>query len=189
MRFPVRGAARRAPRASARPRRCVMLLGPAVSNDMESAPMVRKVLTVLLALFTLTAAVTAQSVDETKFREKQADVLHKYAASAHKSGFPQVAKRVWLMLLSEYQPDHPDAREALGYRKVGPSWALDPEFVYPKNDAPDPKAASKLQEQWTDVAGKLAKAHLATAEEYEKAGRTDMARWHFEKVIYFTPQD
>jgi hypothetical protein len=166
-----------------------MLLGPVDPNETESVSMVRKALLALLALITLVGLVRAQAADETKFREKQADALHKYAESAFKSGFPLVARRVWLMVLSEYQPDNSDVRAALGYKKVGNSWTLDPEFAYPKNDAPDPKAASKLQEQWKAVAEKVAKAHLAMAQEYEKAGRTDMARWHFEKVIYFTPED
>jgi hypothetical protein len=151
--------------------------------------MARKVLSVLVALLTLTAALRAQSPEELKFRAKQADALHKYAASAFKVGFPQVAKRVWLMLLSEYEPDHEDAREALGYQRVGTSWALDPAFVYPKSDTPDAKAAARLQEEWRAVADRVAKAHLAMAQDYEAAGRTDMARWHYEKVIYFQPAD
>jgi hypothetical protein len=151
--------------------------------------MARKILTLLVALFALTALVTAQSADEVKFRDKQADALHKYAASAMKSGFPQVARRVWLMLLSEYQSDHAEARAALGYQRVGNSWGLDPKFSFPKNDNPDAKVAKHLQDEWQALADKIAKAHLDMAKEYEQAGRTDMARWHYEKVIYFTPNN
>ncbi|NUP96401.1 MAG: hypothetical protein HUU28_09580 [Planctomycetaceae bacterium] len=154
--------------------------------------MIRKLLSVALALLVLnllSGGLFAQSPEEVKFREKQADALHKYAASASKSGFPLVARRVWLMVLSEYVPEHAEARESLGYRKVGNSWALDPGFTYPKNDNPDPKVAKKLQDDWASVSDKVAKAHLKMAQDYEAAGRTDMARWHYEKVIYFTPTD
>ena len=146
-------------------------------------------LALLLALVSLSATGLAQSPEELKFREKQSDQLHHYAAAAAKSGFPQVARRVWLMLLSEYATDHPEARAALGYLRVGNSWSLDPKFVYPKSDTPDPKAAKRLQDEWLAVADKLAKAHLKMPQDYEKAGRTDMARWHFEKVIFYTPDD
>lgn len=151
--------------------------------------MARKVLTLLLAFFSLVALVRAQSAEEVKFREKQADALHKYAAGAFKAGYPQVAKRVWMMLLSEYSADHAEARKGLGYQKVGTSWSLDPDFVYPKHDNPDAKAAKKLQDDWKDVADKVAAAHLKMAQDYDTAGRADMARWHFEKVIYFTPDN
>ncbi len=151
--------------------------------------MIRKVLILLVALFALTTSLAAQSATETKFREKQADALQRYAASAYKVGFPQVARRIWLMLLSEYASENVEARTALGYQKVGNAWSLDPGFSYPKSDTPDPKAAKRLQDDWKELADKLAKAHLKTAQEYEQAGRTDMARWHFEKVIYFTPDD
>src|SRR5690349_21822623 len=164
-----------------------MLLARSTSNGNRT--MVRKILILLLALLALAPFSSAQSAEELKFREKQADVLNKYAAGSFKAGFPLVAKRVWLMLLSEYAPDHAEARAALGYRKAGNSWALDPAFVFPKNDTPDAKVANRLKEEWKDVADKVAKAHLKMAQDYEQAGRTDMARWHFEKVIYFTPDD
>jgi hypothetical protein len=151
--------------------------------------MARKILILLLAFFAFTALATAQSPEEVKFREKQADVLNKYAASASKAGFPQVARRVWLMLLSEYAPDQPEARAALGYLRVGNAWALDPKFTYPKSDNPDAKAAKHLQDEWQALAKKVAEAHLKMAQDYEQAGRTDMAHWHYQKVIYFTPDD
>jgi hypothetical protein len=162
---------------------------PQTSRRDAPLTMARKSLILLLAFFALTALVTAQSAEEVKFRERQADALHKYAASALKTGFPQVARRVWLMLLSEYSVDHAEARAALGYQRVGNSWSLDPGFSFPKNDNPDSKAAKHLQDDWLTLAKKLAEAHLKMAQSYEQAGRTDMARWHYEKVIYFTPDD
>ncbi|MEO6710492.1 MAG: CAP domain-containing protein, partial [Planctomycetota bacterium] len=151
--------------------------------------MARKILILLLAFFAFTASLHAQSAEEVKFREKQADALNKYASSASKAGFPQVARRIWLMLLSEYAPNDAEARAALGYLHVGNSWTLDPDFTYPKSDNPDAKAAKRLQDEWLGVADKVAKAHLKMAQDYEQAGRADMARWHFEKVIFFTPND
>jgi hypothetical protein len=144
-------------------------------------------LLVLLAL--LVPVASAQSKEELKFRAKQADALHKYADSAYKEGFPLIGRRVWLMLLSEYDNDHAKARKALGYAKQGTSWVLDPSFRYPKEDKPDPKAASKLRKKWEDVSKKVAAAHKRMAEQYDKAGRADMAKLHFEKVIFFDPDD
>lgn len=140
-------------------------------------------------LLLLVPASLAQSQEELKFNEKQAKALHGYAASALKEGFPRVAKNVWLMILSEYDPDFADAREALGYQKLGDSWGLDPKFAFPKDDNPDPKAASKLQKKWESVAESVAKAHEAMAEKYAKAGRTDMSIRHYEKVLFFVPSD
>ena len=126
-------------------------------------------LALLLALVSLSATGLAQSPEELKFREKQSDQLHHYAAAAAKSGFPQVARRVWLMLLSEYATDHPEARAALGYLRVGNSWSLDPKFVYPKTDTPDPKAAKRLQDEWLvtgpfEVGQEAARADTADAD-------------------------
>ncbi len=140
-------------------------------------------------LLLLVPVAFSQSREEIKFREKQAKQLHGYAASAYKEGFPLIARRVWLMLLSEYDPDHKKAREALGYRRLGDSWGLDPDFVYPKNDSPDPRAAQSLQKKWEKTAESVAKAHLKMAQEYDKAGRTDMSLWHYEKVIFFKPDE
>jgi len=151
--------------------------------------MARKLLTLLLFLATFLGSALGQSAEELKFRDKQADALQKYAASAFKSGFPQVARRIWLMLLSEYESENVEARTALGYQRVGSSWSLDPAFVYPKSDTPDSKAAKRLQDDWKALAEKVAAAHLKMAQDYEQAGRTDMARWHFEKVLFYTPED
>jgi len=131
----------------------------------------------------------AQSKEEVKFKEKQAAELHKYADGAFKDGFPVIAKRVWQMLLSEYDPDHAKARKALGYNKPGDSWVLDPTFRFPKTDKPDPKAAAKLRKKWTSVSKKVAAAHKRMAEDYDKAGRTDMSKLHYEKVIFFNADD
>jgi len=144
----------------------------------------------LLIVLVLTFAPTtpAQSRED-KLNTQQAKVLHKYAEGAMKSGFPRVAKRMWLMLLSEYEPDHAEARKALGYQRVGNSWAVVPGFVYPKDDAPDPKKADQLKKEWEKVSETLAGEHLKIAEEYAKAGRTDMALRHYQKVIFFQPED
>ncbi|MDA1263540.1 MAG: CAP domain-containing protein [Planctomycetota bacterium] len=143
----------------------------------------------LLAFLTFAPASLAQSDEEIKFNQKQAKELHGYAEDALKAGFPRIAKRVWLMLLSEYDPDFEKARKALGYERVGESWALNPTFVYPTEDNPDAKKASSLQKGWESLSKKVADAHRREAENYQKAGRTDMARKHFEKVIFFDAED
>ncbi|HJP00716.1 MAG TPA: hypothetical protein QF764_02970 [Planctomycetota bacterium] len=151
--------------------------------------MMRRACLLLLLMVSFVAVAPAQSADELKFRKKQADTLHDYAATAFKKGFPRNARRVWLMLLSEYDTDHADAREALGYERVGTAWSVNPRFAYPKSDSPDASAASKLRKDWEKVAKKIAKAHGKMAGDYEQAGRTDMSRTHFEKVLFFDPEN
>jgi hypothetical protein len=151
--------------------------------------MYRRFFLVILLLTLFLPVASAQSREETKFNEKQAKALHTYADSAFKDGFPQIARRVWLMLLSEYDSEHKKARRALGYMKVGTAWSLDPDFRYPKEDSPDSKAAARLQGKWAAVAKKVADAHKKMAQEYEKAGRTDKSKLHYEKVIFFRPDD
>ena len=138
-------------------------------------------------VFCLASLSFAQSKEETKLNERQAKTLHSYAEGAFKAGFPKVAKKIWLMLLSEYDPEHKEARKALGYEKLGNSWAVTPGFAYPKDDNPDPRKAAQLQKDWESTASKLAREHQKLAEDYAKAGRTDMAHRHFEKVIFFDP--
>jgi Tfp pilus assembly protein PilF len=150
--------------------------------------MLRWILLIALVL-TFAPSAASQSAREDKLNKQQAKALNDYAEDALKAGFPRVAKRMWLMLLSEYDSEHADARKALGYQKVGESWALDPRFVYPKDDVPDPKKADQLKDKWVKVSKSLADAHLSIAEEYSKAGRTDMALRHYEKVIYYEPDD
>ena len=108
----------------------------------------------LLLSFSFASLAVAQSKEEVKFNQDQAKALHGYAEGAYKKGFPKVAKRVWLMLLSEYDPDHEEAREALGYERVGSSWAMRSDFVYPRDDKPDAGAAKSLQSKWEGVAKK-----------------------------------
>jgi hypothetical protein len=151
--------------------------------------MVQRISTLVLVLVTVLAAAAQQLPDEPKFKQKQADALHDYAEGAFKKGFPQVAKRVWLMLLSEYDGDHAGARAGLGYQRVGGSWTMKPDFVYPKSDTPDPKAAQKLQSDWQALAADLAAAHQKMAEAYAEADRTEMVQRHYEKVLYFAPDD
>ena len=97
-----------------------------------------------LILFLLSSVPAfAQSPDEIKFNKKQADRLHGFAEKAFKKGFPTKARRVWLMLLSEYDVDHAKARKALGYDKVGRSWGLNPRFVYFKLAHQQPLGANR----------------------------------------------
>jgi len=151
--------------------------------------MLRWTLFITLALALFAPALFAQSKEELKLNERQAKTLHDYASDAMKAGYPKVARRMWLMLLSEYDAEYANARKALGYKKIGDSWALDPAFVYPKDDNPDAKKAEKLQKDWVDTAERLSKEHKKLAEQYEKAGRADMAQRHFGKVLFYTPED
>lgn len=152
--------------------------------------MFRQVLLLVLLLAMLPLAFAQpQSKEELKFREKQATELNKYADKAYKEGFPNNAKKVYLMLLSEYDPDNANAREKLGYQRSGKTWIMTPGFVYPKSDSPDAAAAESLKKSWASTSAKLASAHKKMAEEYEKAGRTDLSTQHWEKVMRFAADD
>jgi len=142
----------------------------------------------LIAFLVLTAAAGAQN-EELKFNKQQAEKLHKFAETAFKAGFPLNAKRVWLMILSEYWSDHPGARKALGYQRAGESWTLNPRFVYPKNDSPDVRKAKSLRAKWLSLAKSIAAAHRRMARKYAKAGRPDRAKYHYKKVLFYLSDD
>ena len=147
--------------------------------------------TSLAAIAFLLAAplATAQFADEAKFNDQQASKLHKYAEKCFKKGFPLKAKRVWLQLLAEYDPDHTEANEALGNAKAGNTWGPRPGFKYPKEDTPNPSAAKALRSEWGRLAKALGGAHGKLAGDYAKAGRDDRARYHYERVIRYIPDD
>ncbi|MCB9915133.1 MAG: hypothetical protein H6828_08295 [Planctomycetes bacterium] len=135
---------------------------------------------------------TAQNFDklEASVREKNAKALNDYAEDAFKQGFPKVAKKIWLMLLSEYDPDNASAHKALGEIQQGGKWIPDPEAKpYPKDDNPDVNKAKALKKKWEAVAHKVAGEHMKLAAEYDKAGRTDKSRPHYEKVVRFEPDN
>ena len=163
---------------------------PDLQTNQEESLMTRlAILLSLLLPWTLAAPAQGQSIDETKFGQKQAQTLHKYAASAYKKGFPMVAKQVWMMLLSEYDPDHAKGRAALGYDKTGGSWVAKVGFVYKTEDDPNPSAAKSLEKDWKKVREKVASEHKKMARQYDKAGRTDRSKRHYEKVIFFVEDD
>ena len=152
--------------------------------------MFRQVL--LLALLVLMIPLSfaqPQSKDELKFRAKQATELNKYAEKAYKDDFPGAAKGVWLMLLSEYDPDHANARAKLGYQRSGKTWVKQPGFSYPKADSTNAGKAKSLRSAWEKTEAKVAGNHKKQAQKYEKAGRTDLAAWHWEKVLFFVDDD
>lgn len=148
-----------------------------------------RLLGLLLAVLALAATLPAQFADEADFNAKQADRLHDYAEKAFKRGFPRQAKRVWLMVLKEYDPDHAEAHEALGHVKVGKSWNPRSDFKYPTDDEPDPRTANSLKKDWVSLAKTLGNEHRKLAKDYQKAGRDDRARYHFERVIRYLPSD
>ncbi len=159
-----------------------------IIETSPTLPMLRLALLITL-LLPFSTPLHAQSKEEQKFNLDQAKILNSYAQTAYKKGFPKIARRVWLMLLSEYDPDNKAARTALGYERVGNSWALRSDFVYPKSDKPDAGAAKALQAKWQSTAKKIAANHKRQAEKYAKAGRTDMSLRHYKKVIFFAPDD
>jgi hypothetical protein len=158
------------------------------ATTLSVNPMCRWILSITLLLFVSSFA-SAQTDEETKFNEKQAKALNSYAEMAMDQGFPKVAKRIWLMVLAEYDTDCEGAREGLGYEDVDGAWGMKADFVFPKEDNPDSKAANKVKKKWTSVAKGVAKAHKAMAAKYEKAGRSDMSLRHYKKVIFYSPDD
>ena len=152
--------------------------------------MLRQALLLIFCFVLLPLALAQpQSDDELKFRASQAKELNKYAEKAYKDGFHGAAKKVWLMLLSEYDADNETARGYLGYQKSGKTWVKKPGFSYPKNDEPNAGKVKGLKSKWASTVTKIVAAHKRRALEYEKAGRTDLAEWHWKKIIYFDDED
>ena len=93
--------------------------------------MLRHLLLSLLVLLTASLGF-AQEGSDAKFLGEQAKILNKYAEDAFDDGFPQIAKTVWLMLLSEYDPEHQTARKAVGYITNGKKWVTGPKSTHPE---------------------------------------------------------
>lgn len=142
------------------------------------------------ALVLLVATSTsAQSKEETEFRQAQAKKLVAFAEKALKKGFPRKAKLVFLMVLSEYDPDNAGAHKALGHVRSGSSWVPKEGFRFPTEDKPNPSAAKALRKDYLKLSEDLVRAHKDMARSYEKAGRTDMAQFHYRRILRFAPDD
>jgi hypothetical protein len=143
----------------------------------------------LLTTLVLAGAVVAQSSDESKFRLAQAKKLNSFASKALKKGFPRQAKLVFLMVLSDYDPDSAVANKALGRQKAGTAWQPVAGFRFPRNDKPDASAARALRSDYKKLSKDLVRAHKDQARKYEKGGRTDMAQYHYRAILRYAPDD
>lgn len=141
----------------------------------------------LLLLFS--TALAAQANEEAAFRVAQAKKLNGFATRALKKGFPRQAKLVFLMVLSDYDPDSEVAHEALGHAKSGTVWVPTPGFKFPRNDKPDASAARSLRSEYKKLSEQMVRAHKGQAKKYEKAGRADMAQYHYRAILRFAPDD
>jgi hypothetical protein len=113
--------------------------------------------------------------------------LNDYAKESFASGYVDRAEEIWREVLAEYDTDDEAARKALGFKKVGTAWAMDPEFRYPEWGQTSLDKAKALRKRWDKTAADLAKAHLACAEALAAAGNSERANYHFDRVLRFQP--
>lgn len=152
--------------------------------------------TTLHAFLFLTAALClsarptpSQSDAERKLAAEAARKLNAFATYALKVGYPRRAREVYREVLDEYDPDNEVARRALGYVRVGTSWAEDPDFEFPAADRPDPAIHKLLERRWRSVAQALGKAHRELAGTLLAAGDSERAQRHFRRALRFLPGD
>ncbi|MGE0145537.1 MAG: CAP domain-containing protein [Planctomycetota bacterium] len=127
--------------------------------------------------------------DEAKFLAAAADRLHDHAKKCFDAKFHREARDLWREVIGEYATDHEAARKALGYVKVGASWAPDSRFTYPDRDEPNPAVARVLAKQFESIAKDLGAGHRAQGEAVLAAGNPERAQWHFQRMQRFALGD
>lgn len=135
----------------------------------------------------LTSLVPAQADPEAAVVTVGVEKLNDYAKECYEAGYPDRAEEVWREVLAEYDTNDPTARKALGYKQVGKSWALDPEFRYPEHGEATLAKARTLRKRFESVAEEMAKAHLRAAEALAASGATERANHHYDRVLRFQP--
>ena len=143
----------------------------------------------MTAVLLLAATAFAQSDDETKFNQSQADRLNKFAKTAFQKGFPRQARLIWLQVLKLYDANDAEAHERLGHVKIGDSWAPDPKFVYPIEDTGSGSEGASLYRAYEKLREDLAAAHRRQAQTWHKAGRTDKSTHHWQMVVRWVKDD
>ncbi len=113
--------------------------------------------------------------------------LNDYAKDTFEAGYPDRAEEVWREVVAEYDINDATARKALGYKRVGAAWAMDPEFRYPEWGEATLAKAKALRKRWEKIAVDMAQAHLRCAEALTVAGKTERATYHFDRVLRFQP--
>lgn len=142
------------------------------------------------ALVLLTAGfVRAQDDDDTRFNQNQAEDLNEFAEDAFERGFPRQARLIWMQAIKLYDPDNATAHAALGHQKVGASWAPRSDFVYPTEDTGTSRDGNALRNAYEKLKGSLARAHKRQAQKWEKAGRVDKSRHHWQMVLRWDKTD
>ena len=147
----------------------------------------RPILLPLVALATLTTV--AAQTDEEQFAQRQAKALNAYAKTAFGKGFPRIAKVVWLQTIKLYDPDNEEAWTSLGYVRIGKTWNPDPKNPYPTKDTGSGSDGKPLRSKYEALKKTLAKQHRAQAQKYDKAGRADQARKHWQLVLRWVDDD
>lgn len=143
---------------------------------------------VLVAFLALAGALPAQK-DEPTFMRAAAERLDAYALRCFRAKYPLRAREIWQEVIRDYDPDDEAARKALGFLRVGSSWAPDSRFEYPTKDEPDPAVARILQKSWESLAEDLGEGHRELAKVMLDAGMPERAKYHFERTLRFLPED
>ena len=148
----------------------------------------KRFLSITALALLIAASGFAQSKEEKAFRVSMAKKLTAFAKKALKN-FPHKAKLIYLMVISEYDPDNAHAHKALGHKRQGAIWQPTPGFKFPRVDKPNPGAAKALMNDYVKLSRELVRAHKDMARKYQKAGRTDMAQFHYKRILRFAPDD
>jgi tetratricopeptide (TPR) repeat protein len=115
--------------------------------------------------------------------------LEKYARQMFDVGYPTRAREIWFEVLNHYDEDNAPAREALGYQRIGTSWARRSDFDYPIDDKPDENRARGLNKMWNSLARTFGDEHREIAESLRETGDTAGAAYHFQRALRFAPED
>lgn len=132
---------------------------------------------------------SAQNQDEIKFLNAKAKDLDKYARLAFDQGYPKEARRIWQEILQIYDADHLATRLALGFKQNNDNWLMNAGFSFPFADNPDKRALKRVETLWIKTAKLVGTGHQKFAEQFQAAGRTDRAAWHFSRALRFLPDD
>lgn len=144
---------------------------------------------IAIPFYVASFALHAQESEESKFFKEAVTKLDAYATLCQHNGYPKKAKETWLEVVSEYDTNDEVARRALGFVKVGSSWAPDPKFTPPApRDNPDPAVAKLLGSRWSETASFLAAGHKRVAVTL-KDGNPKRAQYHFDRALRFNPAD
>lgn len=159
---------------------------------MQLIPALRNVSLLMLAALWLGAprlqAQNLEAEEETLVKQCVKE-LSRFATTAKSKNVGPRAKQA-LDLVLEYDPDNARARRELDFRKVKDEWVgLPPEKRKKWRDKASYEDRYKVLQEWAETAIELSKQHARFGEKLKEAGKDALAQKHFDKAIYYNPQN